>query len=178
MTSMRFNELVAIPGDTKTLRPELAAFPFWRTSKCSITMKYQDGLIFKEDCTQAAKTIDGRYLVLSMYSQFYKQTMYAIAAYDEKASAVRQWSLFGDTLTEATIIIDPETKVSASTSRYGDGFMEICAGSYTDIVMTDHAEVFKDGRLFMTRDAKTWPIPTAQKVEQDGPPNNPQRGSF
>jgi len=122
MTPARFKELLATAGDTNTLRPELAALPFWRDAKCIITMKYQDGKIFKEDCSQTAKTIAGKYIVFSMYSHYYKQTMHAVAGYDEKASAIRQWGLFGDTLTEATMIFDPKTKVSASTARYGDGF--------------------------------------------------------
>ena len=168
MTPKRFKELVATAGDTDALRPELATLPFWRSAKCSITMRYQDGKVSKEDCTQTAKTIAGKYIVFSMDSQYYKQTMHAIAGFDEKASAVRQWGLFGDTLTEATMIFDPETKVSASTSRYGDGFMEISAGSCSDREMTDHSVVYKDGVLFMTRDAKTRPIVTAPKGEPDG----------
>jgi len=173
MTPERFRQLVATAGDTNALRPELAALPFWRDAKCSITMKYQDGKIFKEDCTQTAKTIAGRYIVFSMDSQYYKQTMYAVAGYDEKASAIRQWGLFGDTLTEATMIFDPKTKVSASTARYGDGFMEICAGICSDTEMTDHTVVYKDGVLYMTRDAKTCPA-TARKVEPDGAANGSQ----
>jgi hypothetical protein len=165
MTPKRLRELVATAGDTNALRPELAALPFWRDAKCSITMRYQDGKVFKEDCAQTAKTIAGKYIVFSVDSQYYKQTMHAIAGFDDKASAVRQWGLFGDTLTEATMIFDPETKVSASTSRYGDGFMEISAGSCSATEMTDHTVVYKDGVLFMTRDAKTRPIVTARKAE-------------
>ena len=174
MTPERFRELVATAADTNALRPELAALPFWRSAKCSITMRYEDGKVFKEDCTQTAKTIAGKYIVFSMDSQYYKRTMHAIAGFDEKASAVRQWGLFGDTLTEATLIFDPETKVSASTSRYGDGFMEISAGSCSDTEMTDHTVVYKDGVLFMTRDAKTRPIVTARKIEPDGAANGSQ----
>lgn len=173
MTPTRFKELVARVGDTNALRPELAALPFWRESRCTITLKYQDGRVFKEDCIQTAKTIAGKYIVFSMNSRYYKQTMHAIAGYDEKASAIRQWGLFGDTLTETTMIFDPEARVSASTSRYGDGFMEISAGSCSDTEMTDHAVVYKDGVLFMTRDAKTRPIVTTRKLE-DGAGNGNQ----
>lgn len=158
MTPKRFRELVATPGDTNALRPELALLPFWRNAKCSVTMKYQDGKVFKEECIQTAKTIGGRYIVFSMDSQYYKQTMYGIAGYDEKASAVRQWGLFGDTLTQATMIFDPVKKLSASTSRYGGGFEEISVGSSSDTEMSDHTLVYKDGVLFMTRDATTRPI--------------------
>lgn len=172
MTPTRFRELVATAGDTNALRPELAQLPFWRDAKCSITMKYQNGKVFKEDCTQTAKTITGKYIVVSMDSKYYKQTMHAITGYDEKAPAIRQWTLFGDTLTEATMIFEPKTKVSASTSRYGDGFMEISAGSCSDKEMTDHTVVYKDGVLFMTRDEKTRPIVTARKFEPNDAGNS------
>lgn len=171
MTPKRFRELVATAGDTNALRPELASLPFWRNAKCSITMKYQDGKVFKEECIQTAKTIGGRYIVFSMESQYYKQTMHAIAGYDEKASAVRQWGLFGDTLTQATVIFDPEKKLSASTSRYGDGFEEISVGSSSDAEMSDHTLVYKDGILFMTRDAKTRPVGAGKRVERGAAPN-------
>ncbi len=174
MTPKRFRELVATRGDTNALRPELASLPVWRAAKCSITMKYQDGRVFRESCTQKAKTIAGKYIVFSMDSHYYKQPMYAIAGYDEKASAVRQWGLFGDILTEATMIFDPEKKVSASTSRYGDGFMEISAGTYSDTEMSDHTVVYKDGALFMIRDAKTRPIAGIPKVESGRPANRSQ----
>ncbi len=167
MTPKRFKELVATVGDTNALRPELASLPFWRKAKCSITMKYQDGKVFKEECLQTAKTIGGRYIVFSMESDYYKETMHAIAGYDEKASAIRQWGLFGDVLTEATVIFDPEKKLSASTSRYGDGFEEISVGSSSDAEMSDHTLVYKRGVLFMTRDAKTQPIRAEKRVEPD-----------
>jgi len=171
MTPKRFRELVATAGDTNALCPELASLPFWRNAKCSITMKYQDGKVFKEECIQTAKTIGGRYIVFSVESQFYKQTMHAIAGYDEKASAVRQWGLFGDTLTQATVVFDPEKKLSASTSKYGDGFEEISIGSCSDAEMSDHTLVYKDGILFMTRDAKTRPVGAGTKVERGAAPN-------
>jgi len=174
MTSNKFRELVAMVGDTNALRPELAALPFWRNARCSITMKYQDGKVFKEDGIQTAKTIGGKYIVFGMESQYYKQTMHAIAGYDEKALAIRQWALFGDTLTESTMIFDPEKKLSASTSRYGDGFMEISVGSCSDTEMSDHTLVYKDGILFMTRDAKTRPIHKAGKVEPGSAANQSQ----
>ncbi len=174
MTPERFRDLLATPGDTNALRPELAALPFWKGAKCSVTMKYQDGKVFKEECMQTAKTIAGKYIVFSMDSQYYKQTMYAIAGYDEKASAIRQWGLFGDTVTQATVIFDLEKKVSASTSRYGDGFEEISVGKFSDAEMSDHTLVYKDGILFMTRDAKTRPIRGGTRVEPDGAANRSQ----
>ena len=155
MTPKRFRELAESPADTETLCPELASIPFWKDATCSITMKYQDGKVFKEDCVQTARTVSGKYIVISMESKFYKATMHTIVGYDQKAQAIRQWGLFGDTLTEATLVVDSEKKVMASASTYGDGFMEISAGCWSDSEESDHALVYKDGVLFMTRDVTT-----------------------
>jgi len=165
MTPKLFKELVGTVGDNNALRPELAVLPFWREAKCTTTMKYQDGKVFTEDTIQTAKTIAGKFIVFSMYSQYYKQMVYAVAGFDEKASAIRQWGLFGDTLTESTMIFDPDTKASASTARYGDGFLEISAGSCSETEQTDYTVVYKNGVLFMTRHAKTQPIPKTGRVE-------------
>jgi len=174
MTSDQFRKLVDTPGDMNALRPELASLPFWRNAKCSVSLKYQDGRVFKEVCMQTAKTVGGRYIVFSTDSQLYKQPMHAIAGYDEKASAIRQWGLFGDTLTEATMIFDPERKICASMATYAGGFSEISVGSHSETEMSDHALVYKDGVLFMIRDVKTWPIDTPTKLEQDGAANGSQ----
>ena len=168
MTPKRFKELIATAGDTNALRAELASFPFWRTAACDLTMRWQDGRVFRETCPANARTIAGKYIVFSVASKYYQQTMYSIAGYDEKASAVRQWALSGDTVLESTMIFDSEKKVSASTSRYSPGFMEISAGTFSDKEMTDHTVVYKDGTLFMTRDSRTWPIDGAVKVEPGG----------
>lgn len=165
MTPKRFMELVATAGDTDPLCPELASLPFWGEAMCSTTMKYQDGRVFTEDCVQTAKTIGGKYVVFSMDSQYYKHTMHTIVGYDEKALAIRQWGLFGDTLTEGTIVFDPEKKVVASAAAYGDGFTEISAGSCSEAEQSDHTLVYKDGVLFMTRDVKTRPIGTTTSAK-------------
>jgi len=169
MTPDLFKKLVATPGDTNVLTPQLASVPFWRKAKCSVTLKYQDGKVFKEEGEQTAKTIGGKYIVFSMDSQYYKQTMHAIAGYDEKASAFRQWGLFGDALTEATMIFDSEKKISASTSTYAGGFMEISVGSFSEKEMSDRTLVYKDGVLFLTREVRTWPIAPEVKVEHGVP---------
>jgi hypothetical protein len=171
MTSEQFKKLVDAPGDTNALRPELASLPFWRNAKCSVSLKYEDGRVFKEECAQTAKTVGGKYIVFSTDSQYYKQTMHAIAGYDENALAIREWGLFGDTLTETTMIFDPEKKISGSTSAYAGGFMEISVGSYSEKEMSDHTLVYKDGVLFMTRDVKTRPIAAPTRLEQDGATN-------
>ena len=151
MTPERFKQLIAAPGDTNALRPELASLPFWKTSKCSMTMKWQNGKIFKEDCLQTAKTVEGKFIVFGLDSKFYNQTNYAIAEYDGRASAIRLWGLYGDTLIFSTMVFDRERKISAATSSYAD-FMEISVGSSSTNEMSDHTLVYKDGVLFMTRD--------------------------
>ena len=156
MTLGRFRRLVATRGDTNALRRELAFLPFWTTSKCSVTMKYQDGRIFKEESTQTAKTIEGKYVVFSTESKIYKQTINSIAVYDDKASAIQLWGLYGDTLAKETLVFDPEKKINAGTSTYGD-FTEISVGSSTANETSDHALVYRNGVLFMTRDIKTVP---------------------
>jgi hypothetical protein len=171
MTLEQFSKFVDAPGDTNALRPELASLPFWRNGTCSVTLKYQDGRIFKEECVQTAKTVGGKYIVFSTDSQYYKQRMYSIAGYDEKASAIRLWAHFGDTLTEATMIFDSDRKISASTASYAGGFMEISVGSHSEKEMSDHTLVFKDGVLFMTRDVLTRPIATSANVGQESPAN-------
>jgi hypothetical protein len=163
MTADEFKKLVATPGDSKALRKELASLPIWRDAKCSVTLKFQDGRVFKEEMARTAKTIDGNYVVFSVDSQFYKQPMHAILGYDDKALAINKWGLFGDTVTEETMMFDLE-KISASTSTYAGGFMEITLGSFSDKEMSGRALAYKNGVLYLTREVKTWPI---IKVEQD-----------
>lgn len=158
MTPERFKELVAAPEDGKMLRQELSFMPFWKKARTSVSMKYQDGKVFKEECVGSAKVIGGNYIVLAVESKFYKQTMHTILGYDEKARAIRQWGLFGETLTEATIVVDPAKKVTASVARYGDGLEEITASTYSEKEMCGHAVVYKDGMHFMTRDVTTRPV--------------------
>jgi hypothetical protein len=175
MTAKLFQELVAAPGDTNALRKELASVPFWRTATVTLTMKYQDGKILNETIPQTAKTVGGKYIVFSNQSQYYHQTTYAIVGYDEKASAIHEWGLFGGVLTESTLIFDPTNKVSPSLAGYGDGYEEISAGAYSDTAMTDNTGVYKNRTLFMTRDAKT--VPTMLRRETQSRPRNPTEGS-
>ena len=147
------------------MRPELAALPFWRNALCSATLKYEEGRLVKEDCLQTAKTVGGKYIVFTTDSQLHKQPMYCIVGYDQRASAIKQWGLYKDTVTEATMIFDPEKKLTASTSTYGGGFMEISITSASDNEMSGHGLVYKNGVLFLTREVKTRPIsPAAAKV--------------
>lgn len=170
MTAERFKSIVATPGDGEALRPELAVMPLWRYSKTSITMKFQDGTTVDEECVATAKTVQGKYIVVSLESKFYHQTMHAITGFDDKALAVRNWGLFGDVVTEATVVVDAEKKISASSASYGDGLTELSVSSYSDREASDRALVYKHGVLFMTRVAKTHPIPDPGAAAKSNPP--------
>jgi len=89
--------------------------------------------------------------------------MYSITGFDEKASAIRVWGLFGEMVTEGTIVVDREKKVIAMSSAYGEGFTEISVGTYSDNEATEHTLVYKGGVLFMTRDAKNQPVSGPKK---------------
>jgi hypothetical protein len=167
MNAERFKRLITSPGDNQALRPELASLPFWTNAICSVTLKYPDGKVFKEECAQTARTVAGNYVVFATESKYYNQTMYSIAGYDAKASAVRMWGLFGDVVTEGTMIFDREKKISALTANYGEGFMEISVGSASEKELSDHALVYKDGVLFMTRDVRTRPAATTTTGKAD-----------
>lgn len=158
MNAERFKSIVAKPGDTTALRPELSALPFWPKVKTTITLEYQDGKTHKEETTATAKTVEGNYIVLSLDSKYYKQTMHAVTGFDEKAKAIRTWALFGEVLTESTMVVDPKRKTSAGTAAYGDGFTEISVNSYSDRGAHHRAQVFKNGVLFMTREEEAHPI--------------------
>jgi hypothetical protein len=158
MTLERFKEIEAAPGDTTPLIPQLAALPAWRRAVCSISMKFEDGRVFEENCEVTTKTIQGRYIVFTVESQYYKQPVSSILGIDEKAKAYRHWGRFGDALTCSTVVYDFERKVSASTASYEPGFLEISVGTFSDDETSAHTLVYKGGVLFMTRDSKTKPI--------------------
>jgi len=169
MTVEQFKKIVATSGDSTPLRAELAPLPFWRDAMCSVTIKHQDGKVFKEDCAQTAKTVSGKYIVFTVESKFYKQPISAIVGYDDSALAIRTWGLFGDTLSQSTIVFDPEKKISASTSTYSNDIMEISVESYTEKETSERTLVYKNGVLSMTREVKTFPSGKTEKVEQAAP---------
>jgi hypothetical protein len=163
MTPARFREIVGTPGDAVPLAPQLAAVPFWTNAVVSNVMSYASGKVFREELTQAARTVGGKYVVFTVQSKFYNQPMNSILAYDEKASALKVYGLYGDghagdIVTEGTAIYDYAKKTYTITSSYGDGFKETTTGSYTDTEDSAKTVVYKDGVLFMTREDKTRPI--------------------
>ena len=163
LTPDKFREIVATPGDKVPLQPKLAAgSPLWTNATVDVVLKYQTGKVFKEDITQTAKTIDGKYIVFTGQSQFYHQPMSSILTYDEKASALKVYGLYGDghgsdVVTEGLIVYDYGKKIYSASSTYGDGFKEITVGSYSDMESSDRTLVYKNGILFMTREVKSHP---------------------
>ncbi|MGB7749173.1 MAG: hypothetical protein WBN75_18020 [Verrucomicrobiia bacterium] len=163
LTPDKFREIVATPGDKVPLLPKLAAgSPLWTNATVNVVLKYQTGKVFKEDIKQTAKTIGGKYIVFTGQSQFYHQPMSSILTYDEKASALKVYGLYGDghgsdVVTVSLIVYDYEKKIYAASSTYADGFKEITVGSYSETESSDRTLVYKDGVLFMTRETKTRP---------------------
>ena len=163
MTPARFHEIVGLPGDAVPLAPQLAAVPFWTNATISNVMTYASGKMFREELTQTARTVGGKYVVFTVQSKFYNQPMNSILAYDEKASALKVYGLYGDghagdIVMEGTAIYDYAKKTYTITSSYGDGFKETTTGSYTDKEDSAKTVMYKGGVLFMTREVKTRPL--------------------
>jgi hypothetical protein len=169
MTLGQFNKLVATPGDTNGLRPELAAFPFWKTARCTNFYRFQDGRELREECGATTKTIGGKYVVYSMDSQYYKEPIRAIIEYDDSASAIKSWGIITNSVAVTTVVCDPQKKITASTGTHGE-FTEISVGTYSETEASDRVWVYKGGVLFVTRETKSWPV----KAEPGGAANRSQ----
>jgi hypothetical protein len=76
MTQELFKQLVARPRDTIQVGQELRFGPFWTNATCSIAMEFQDGRVSNEECKQTARTVDGKYIVFDLDSQFYHQVIH------------------------------------------------------------------------------------------------------
>jgi hypothetical protein len=171
MTLEQFNTLVATSGDTNALRAELASLPFWKVAKCISVFILPDGRAFKEESVATTKTIGGKYVVFSMDSQYIKEPMRAVIAYDEKASAIKSWGIAGGSLAVSTVVLDSEKRITASSGTHGD-FTEISVGSYSDAEAFSRVSVYKNGVLSLTREVRYWPM----KAEQHGAdPSRPLR---
>jgi hypothetical protein len=163
MTPARFLEIVGTPGDAVPLAPQLAAVPFWTNAVASNVMTYASGKVIREELTQTARTVGGKYVVFTVQSKFYNQPMNSILTYNAKASPLKVYGLYGDghggdIVTEGTAVYEFARKTYTITSSYGDGFKETTTGSYTDTEDSAKTVVYKDGVLFMTREVKTRPI--------------------
>ena len=166
MTLEQFNTLVAAPGDTNALRPELASLPFWKAAQCSATFRLPDGRVFTEESMATAKTIGGKYVVCSTQSQFLKQDLRTVIGYDEKASAIKSWGIADGTLAVGTVVVYPEKRLAASSCAHGD-YLEISVLTYSDTEAFSRMSVYKNGVLSLTRDVRLQPM----KVKPDGATN-------
>jgi hypothetical protein len=163
MTPARFREIVNLPGDTVPLVPQLAPVPFWTNAVVSNVMTYASGKVFREKMDGTSHSVQGKYIVFTIQSEFYHQTMYSILTSDEKAAVLKVYGLFGDghggdVVTEGTEVFNFARKTYTITSLYGDGFKETTAGTYTDKEDFARTTVYKNGVLFMTREATTRPV--------------------
>jgi hypothetical protein len=158
ISAEKFDQIASAPGDKTPLSGKLAVFPFWTNSEANIFLKYEDGRTFKEDDVVTAKTINGKYIVFTMQSQFYKQPMNSIVTYDEKKLAFKVWGKYGETVTEGITVLDSKKKTYKTSSSYGDGFTEAGSGSYSDKGDSGRTLVYKNGTLVMTREVKSTPL--------------------
>jgi hypothetical protein len=157
MTPELFRQIVAKPGDHVLLIPELSDVPIWTNADVHVVMKYASGRTFTEKVMQTTHTVDGKYIIYTINSDFYHQTMSSIMAFDEKASTLKVYGLYsdshgGDAITESAVVYDYAKKTYTGTSSYGDGFKEITTGSYNSTNDFSHTLVYKNGALFMTRE--------------------------
>lgn len=162
MTPARFREIVNSPGDTVPLVPQLAPVPFWTNAVVSNVMTYASGKVFREKMNGTSHSVQGKYIVFTIQSEFYHQTMHSILTYTAEPSTLKTYSLFddghrGEILTEVTTRYDLVRKTYTGTSSYGDGFMETTTGSFTDKVDFSKTMVYKNGVLFLTREVTTRP---------------------
>jgi hypothetical protein len=160
-----FTKIASSSGDDIPLLSQIAeAGPHWANATVAVAIKYQDGRVFNEKMASTSKTVIGKYIVTTAESQFYHQKMTAFSTFDEKASAYRTWGLIGNVVTEQTAVYDFDKKIYATSSSYGDGFIEVGVGSYSDAAESSKTLVYKNGVLFMTRDVRVTPIePTKRK---------------
>jgi hypothetical protein len=167
-----FTKIASSPGDDTPLLSQLAkAGPHWANAAVSVAIKYQDGRVFNEKMASTSKTVNGKYIVTTAESQFYHQKMTAVSTFDEKASAYRTWGLIGNVVTEQTAVYDFDKKIYATSSSYGDGFIEAGVGSYSDAAESSKTLVYKNGVLFMTRDVRVIQIEPRSHI-QNSPVTN------
>ena len=124
-------------------------------------MTYASGKVFSEEMSQTAKTVGGKHIVFTAESKYYQQTMNCLLTYDENAAALKTYGLYGETVTEGTVVYDAAKKIYAITSSYGDGFLEVTVGSYSDKESSDRTLVYKHGVLFVTRNVECRPAKPA-----------------
>lgn len=162
MTTERFRELAAAPGDSVPLEPKLASVPFWTNAIITNVTAYATGKVAKEVITQTARTEGGKFVVFTLNSELYHQAMDTILAYDEKASALKAYALYSndkgsDMIIESTIVYDYGKKTYTMSASY-DGYKETTKGSYASKEDFARTSIYKDDLLFLTREVTTRPV--------------------
>ena len=158
MTVERFGEVCTAPGDDASLPPRLASFPQWKDSRVSNTLTYRDGRVFEEECRATTRTVQGRYVVSALESKLYGKKWHSILGFDEKAEAFKLWSLFGEILTEAILVVDLDTGTTAGSSTYGDDVVEIFTTRFSQEESVSRSQVFQKGVLKLTRVSRETPV--------------------
>jgi len=156
MTPERFQEIVDTPGDTVPLSRRVdIGVPLWTNAEINLVLTYASGRVVTEKMQGTAKTIAGKYIVHTIQSELYHQPMHSIFTYDEKSGVFKEYGLFSNLVTEATLVFDTKAKTFTAKASFASGFTETSTGSYSDTEETSHTVTQKDGEYFMTRDVTT-----------------------
>lgn len=153
-----FNEIAATAGDNVPLNSKLAAVgPVWTNATISISIKYEDGRSFEEEVPLTCKTVQGKYIVTTIYPQNNQKPTNTVVTYDDKTSSYKIWAMSREKIIEGQLIYDLRKKLYAVHSARSDGVTELGVGSYSDTESSSRTFIYKDGVLFSTRDSKTTP---------------------
>ena len=157
MTAEKFREIASSPGDDVTLNTNLlAAGPLWTNATVTVDLMYADGKKFHEAIPASIKTVKGNYLVATINSSLYKQPVNTIGAYEEATGCYKVWALYGEMLTESTMVCDTNKRIYSFYSAYG-GTLEYGVGSWNATNKWSHTLIMKEGVLFCTRDISSIP---------------------
>jgi len=159
VTPERFQELVDTPGDNVPLSHRVdIGVPLWTNAEINLVLNYASGRVVTEKMQGTAKTIAGKYIVHTVQSELHHQPMHSIFTYDEKSGEFKEYGLFSNKVTEATLTFDTKAKTFAAKASFGTGFTETSTGSYSDVGESSHTVVRLNGEYFMTRDETTRPV--------------------
>jgi hypothetical protein len=158
MTAERFRQIASNAGDNIRLDPKLLAIgPLWTNATITLDMKYADGRNINQKFAASLKTVRGKYVVATIHSDDDKQPANSITTYDAKSGCYKFWGLYGDTTTQGSTVYNLDKKIYSTYSTYGEGYVEMGVGAYTDTNNWSHTVVLKDGVLFSTRDVTVVP---------------------
>jgi hypothetical protein len=159
MTAERFRQIASSPADATPLSPKLAAVPglMWTNAAVNVLVQFPDGRIFTNDVIRTAKYVGGKYVIFTVRATPSDEPMDSIVSYDEKASAYKVWGISGNAVSEQTLVFDFEKRIYATSSGSSDGFSALGIGYFNETNDVEHASIFRNGVLFITREARTTP---------------------